>query len=164
MPIPPDPSGNCNTIPQAIKDTAFREATATIQGQGTESFVYVPNSYNLSSAANGAYCTAKATAKYCPATRIFTWEIRYRTMQPWCGLDWRGASMSCQNGSTYAFQVSQNSERFCGERWYRGNCDGGSSGNPDNAIVAWIRHEGPPPETCANPVTLQVYSSDYPLQ
>jgi hypothetical protein len=172
VPIPPDPSGNCNTIPQAIKDTAFREATATIQGQETESFVYVPNSYNLSSAANGAYCTAKATAKYCPAAGTATWEIRHKTVAGGgnCNIYgefyFRGAAVSCTNGEQYAFNIFQGSEtRNCPQgKWYRGNCDGGSSGNPDNAIVAWIRHEGPPPETCANPVTLQVYSSDYPLQ
>lgn len=183
VPIPPDPSGNCNTIPQAIKDTAFREATATIQGQGTESFVYVPNSYNLSSAANGAYCTAKATAKYCPANGEigckFTLEYQ---MSNGYGIKWGGS----YNGSgVSAFPNLPSGSVYTSTVWWasypgRGEENHGPITVSDQTLADHVRlpigrnagtysvYHTPgtcqAANACTNPVTLQVYSSDYPLQ
>ena len=188
MPIPPDPSGNCNTIPQAIKDTAFREATATIQGQGTESFVYVPNSYNLSSAANGAYCTAKATAKYCPANGEigckFTFE--YHMAQGWIikiGGDFRHGVVALpglSSGTSVRNEVwydcfSMGVPNYCGYENHSPKYVSDTTLVNNAPIDAYGYRPGTysiyhtpgtcqAANTCANPVTLQVYSSDYPFQ
>jgi hypothetical protein len=101
-------------------------ATATIQGQGTESFVYVPNSYGLTS---GTVVRNEIWRKY---------PGGYSAHDP--------IVVNEQTISTgVKIPVNWNS--------YTGNYS--IYHTPGTCQAA---------NTCANPVTLQVYSSDYPFQ
>lgn len=91
-------------------------------------------------------------------SKCSTWLIKYKRWQSIPGM-WgcwwvnKGDSTSCVAGSSYSFSVNDG----CNKPVFSGNCDGGSSGNPDGAIVSWDCTNWTPPVqailtsvTCSN--------------
>lgn len=171
VPPIPVPSGTCaqGNIPSEILSNANNRANNYYYDADTSEEVVLAASSNINTTTTNispGICSIKTTANYCPqlTNACKTWEIRYKRWQSIPGMFgcwWvnKGDSTSCVAGSSYSFSVNDG----CNKPVFSGNCDGGSSGNPDNAIVAWTCVEQAVPNQCSNPRTKVVYEDTYQL-
>lgn len=128
----------------------LQAATAYQPGHSNPYVTYQTTSFNNYTMTRGAIANGDSAAD------CATWQITYRTISQlfWAGCVWNGErgykSTSCSAGGGYSFNTSNPN---CGKQ-YSGNCDGGSSGNPDNAIVSWTcTNRAPPTQAYINSAT-----------